>query len=163
MLDPLLFRADPDAVAAALAGRGYAFDVAAYRQLENERKAIQVRTQELQARRNAASKQIGIAKSRGEDATATMAEVGAAGDELKACETQLEIIQQRIRETMLEMPNLPHPGVPAGRSEADNVEMRRWGTPRAFDFTPKDHADLGEALGQIDFAVAAKLAGARFA
>ena len=162
MLDLQLFRADPDAVAAALAGRGYAFDVGAYRQLENERKAIQVRTQELQARRNAASKQIGIAKSRGEDATATMAEVGAAGDELKACETQLEIIQKRIRDMMLEMPNLAHPDVPAGRSEADNVEMRRWGTPRAFDFTPKDHADLGEALGQIDFAVAAKLAGARF-
>ena len=162
MLDPQLFRTDPDAVAVALAARGYVFDVDAFRRLENERKAIQVRTQELQSRRNTASKQIGMAKSRGEDTTAMMTDVGAAGDELKACESQLEIIQQRLREIMLEMPNLGHPSVPVGRAESDNVEVRRWGTPRTFDFTPKDHADLGEALGMIDFATGAKLAGARF-
>ena len=138
MLDPQLFRTDPDAVATALATRGYVFDVDAFRRIENERKAIQVRTQELQSRRNSASKQIGMAKSRGEDTTAMMAEVSAAGDELKACETQLEVIQQQLREIMLEMPNLGHSSVPVGRSESDNVEVRRWGTPRTFDFTPKD-------------------------
>ena len=162
MLDPQLFRTDPDAVAVALAARGYVFDVDAFRRLENERKAIQVRTQELQSRRNTASKQIGMAKSRGDDTTAMMAEVSTAGDELKACEAQLDTIQQRLREMMLEMPNLGHSSVPVGRAESDNVEVRRWGTPRMFDFTPKDHADLGEALGMIDFATGAKLAGARF-
>ena len=152
MLDPQLFRTDPDAVAVALAARGYVFDVDAFRRLENERKAIQVRTQELQSRRNTASKQIGMAKSRGEDTTAMMVDVSSAGDELKACESQLDIVQQQLREMMLEMPNLGHPSVPVGRAESDNVEVRRWGTSRTFDFTPKDHADLGEALGMIDFA-----------
>jgi seryl-tRNA synthetase len=163
MLDPQLFRTDLDAVAAALAKRGYTLDVEAFARLENERKALQVRTQELQARRNTASKQIGIAKAKGEDASAQLAEVAGAGEELKACEGQLEVVQAQLRELMLGMPNLPHASVPAGRSEVNNVEVRRWGTPRAFDFTPRDHADLGENLGLLDFAVAAKLSGARFA
>jgi len=162
MLDPQLFRTDLTGVAEALARRGYQLDVDGFRQLENERKAIQVRTQELQARRNAASKQIGIAKSRGEDASALLAEVAGAGDEQVACEARLDAIQLRLRELMLEMPNLAHADVPPGTSDKDNVEVRRWGTPRTFAFTPKDHTDLGEALGLLDFATAAKLAGARF-
>jgi len=162
MLDPQLFRTDLNAVAAALALRGYTLDVEAYARLENERKALQVRTQELQARRNAASKQIGIAKGKGEDASPLLAEVAGAGEELKACEAQLDVVQAQVRDLMLGMPNLPHASVPAGRSEADNVEVRRWGTPRAFDFTPRDHTDLGEGLGLLDFGVAAKLSGARF-
>ena len=162
MLDPQLFRTDLNAVATALATRGYTLDADAFQRLENERKALQVRTQALQARRNAASKQIGIAKAKREDATTLLAEVAGAGDELKACETQLEVVQQHVRELMLGMPNLPHASVPVGRSETDNVEVRRWGTPRTFDFAPKDHADLGENLGLLDFAAAAKLSGARF-
>ena len=162
MLDPQLFRTDLNAVAAALALRGYTLDVEAYARLENERKALQVRTQELQARRNAASKQIGIAKGKGEDASPLLAEVAGAGEELKACEAQLDVVQAQVRDLMLGMPNLPHASVPAGRSEADNVEVRRWGVPRAFDFTPRDHTDLGEGLGLLDFGVAAKLSGARF-
>lgn len=162
MLDPHLFRTDLNAVAAALAKRGYALDVEAFQRLENERKALQVRTQELQARRNTASRQIGIAKGKGEDASALLAEVAGAGEELKACEAELEIVQAQLRELMLGMPNLPHASVPVGRSEVDNVEVRRWGSPRTFDFTPRDHTDLGENLGLLDFAVAAKLSGARF-
>ena len=162
MLDPQLFRTDLNGVAAALAARGFALDVEAFARLENERKAIQVRTQELQARRNAASKLIGIAKGKGEDATALLAEVAGAGEEQKACETQLEVVQGQLRDLMLGMPNLAHASVPVGRSEADNVEVRRWGTPRTFDFAPKDHTDLGEGLGLLDFGVAAKLSGARF-
>src|SRR5665811_1542368 len=144
MLDPHLFRTDLNAVAAALAKRGYALDVEAFQRLENERKALQVRTQELQARRNTASRQIGIAKGKGEDASALLAEVAGAGEELKACEAELEIVQAQLRELMLGMPNLPHASVPVGHSEVDNVEVRRWGSPRTFDFTPRDHTDLGE-------------------
>ena len=162
MLDPQLFRNDPDAVAAALAMRGYTLDVDAFRRLEGERKAIQVRTQELQSRRNSASKEIGIRKSKGEDVSAVMADVASIGDELKACERELDAVQLRMREQMLEMPNLAHSSVPIGKSETDNVEVRRWGTPRSFDFTPRDHADLGEGLKMLDFAMAAKLSGARF-
>ncbi|MBK8740096.1 MAG: serine--tRNA ligase [Betaproteobacteria bacterium] len=163
MLDPQLFRTDLNGVAAALAARGFALDVEAFARLENERKAIQVRTQELQARRNAASKLIGIAKGKGEDATALLAEVAGAGEEQKACETQLDVVQGQLRDLMLGMPNLAQASVPVGRSEAENVEVRRWGTPRTFDFAPKDHTDLGEGLGLLDFGVAAKLSGARFA
>jgi seryl-tRNA synthetase len=162
MLDPQLFRTDLNAVAAALARRGYTLDVEAFQRLENERRALQVRTQELQARRNAASKQIGIAKGQGEDASALLAEVAGAGEELSACEEKLEVVQAQLRELMLGMPNLPHASVPVGRSAMDNAEVRRWGDPRKFDFPPRDHADLGEALGLLDFATAAKLSGARF-
>ena len=162
MLDPQLFRIDINTVATVLATRGYALDIAAFEGLEAQRKSLQVRTQELQARRNAASKQIGIAKAKGEDTAAALAEVAGAGEELKACEGQLDATQEKLRILMLEMPNLAHSTVPIGRSEADNVEIRRWGTPRQFDFTPKDHADLGENLGLVDFATAAKLSGARF-
>jgi seryl-tRNA synthetase len=122
-----------------------------------------VRTQELPARRNAASKQSGIAKGKGEDASALLAEVAGMAGELKACEDALEAVQAKVRERMLDIPNLAHDSVPVGRAETDNVELRRWGTPRTFDFAPKDHTDLGEGLALLDFATAAKISGARFA
>jgi len=157
-----LLRTDLDGVARRLATRGFVLDVASFAALEHERKDIQMRTQELQAKRNAVSKQIGIAKGKGEDAAALMAEVGGIGEALKGLEAQLEALQQQLRKQLLAMPNLPHESTPPGKSEADNVELRRWGTPRAFGFAPKDHVDLGEALGGLDFGAAAKLAGTRF-
>jgi seryl-tRNA synthetase len=162
MLDVNLLRSDLPAVAAALAKRGVTLDTARFEALEASRKDIQVRTQELQSRRNSLSKQIGIAKSKGEDAAPILAEVAGLGDQVKALEGELDRVQRELREFLLMLPNITHESTPAGRSSDDNVEVRRWGTPRAFDFTPKDHADLGEALGLLDFATAAKLSGARF-
>ncbi|MBM3392646.1 MAG: serine--tRNA ligase [Betaproteobacteria bacterium] len=162
MLDIQLLRSQPAEVAARLAGRGAAFDVAAFQALEDERKGLQVRTQELQAKRNALSKQIGQLKSKGEDTAAVMQEVAGLGDELKANEEALADLLNRINVFVSVIPNLPHESVPVGRSEVDNVEVKRWGTPRSFDFTVKDHVDLGEALGGIDFDAATKISGARF-
>jgi seryl-tRNA synthetase len=121
-----------------------------------------MRTQELQARRNTVSKEIGIAKSRGEDASATLREVAGIGDELTSLERNLEAVQQRLRDWLLAMPNVPHASVPVGISEADNAEVRRWGSPRTFDFAPRDHVDIGTAVGGLDFDVSAKISGARF-
>src|SRR5258708_36632977 len=123
MVDPQLFRTDLEAAAEKLAARSYTLDVDAFRRLENERKALQIRTQDLQARRNSASKQIGIAKGRGEDASALMADVASAADELKACESELEVVQMRLREQMMEMPNLAPASGPVVRAEADNVDV----------------------------------------
>ncbi|HXU51599.1 MAG TPA: serine--tRNA ligase [Casimicrobiaceae bacterium] len=162
MLDINLLRNDLAAVAAGLARRGVALDVARFEALERERKDIQTRTQELQNRRNVQSKAIGAAKAKGEDTSALLAEVAGLGDELKRLEAGLDGVQAKLRDFLLDLPNLTQPDVPAGRSSDDNVELRRVGTPRKFDFTPKDHTDLGEALGLLDFATAAKLAGARF-
>ncbi len=162
MLDINLFRNDLSAVAAGLARRGVTLDTARFEALERDRKDIQMRTQELQARRNALSKQIGAAKGKGEDASALLAEVAGIGDETKRQEAALEQIQTQLRDFLLDIPNLLHPGVPDGKSAEDNVEVRRWGTPRQFDFAVKDHTDLGEALGLLDFATAAKMSGARF-
>ena len=161
MLDIQLLRTQLDAVAERLASRGYTLDTAAFATLENERKDLQTRTQDLQARRNSLSKQVGEAKRRGEDASAILAEVGGLGDELKANETALELLQARMAELLQAIPNLPHESVPVGRDESDNVEVRRIGTPRAFDFAVKDHVDVGEKLG-LDAETGAKLAGARF-
>ena len=161
MLDIQLLRRDLDGVARRLADRGYTLDVAAFSALEAERRAIQTRTEEMQARRNSLSKQIGGMKGRGEDTSAVMAEVGGLGDEMKASAAQLEDIQKRLSDLLLGVPNLPHESVPAGRDEADNVEVRRWGTPRQFDFEVKDHVDVGTPLG-LDFETGAKLSGARF-
>ena len=135
MLDIQLLRGDLAGVAARLATRGYSLDTAKFETAEAERKAIQMRTQELQAKRNTLSKQIGAAKSKGQDATALLSEVGGIGDELGALERQLADIQAGLRDWQLAMPNLPNPSVPIGTSEADNVEVRRWGTPRNFGFT----------------------------
>jgi len=162
MLDVNLLRSDLPAVAAALAKRGVTLDTARFEALEASRKDIQVRTQELQSRRNSLSKQIGIAKSKGEDAAPILAEVAGLGDQVKALEAELDRVQRELRDFLLMLPNVTHASTPQGKSSDDNVEVRRWGTPRAFDFAPKDHADLGEALGLLDFATAAKLSGARF-
>lgn len=162
MLDINLLRNDLAGVAAALAQRGVTLDAATFESLEATRKDIQTRTQELQQKRNVASKQIGAAKGRGEDATAALAEVAGLGDQLKALEAELARVQAALRDFMLDLPNLPHASTPVGRSAEDNVELRRWGAPRTFEFAVKDHVDLGEALGLLDFATAAKMSGARF-
>jgi len=161
MLDIQLLRKDLDGVAARLKARGYTLDVATFAALEAERKQIQTQTEELQARRNALSKQVGMKKGKGEDASAEIAEVGGIADTLKASSVRLEEIQTRLSDLLLGVPNLPHESVPIGSDEAQNVEVRRWGTPREFEFTPRDHVDLGASLG-LDFDAAAKLAGARF-
>ncbi len=162
MLDIQLLRSQPAEVAARLASRGASFDVAAFQALEEERKGLQVRTQELQAKRNALSRQIGQLKAKGEDTAATMAEVAGLGDELKTNEEALADLLNRIDVFVSVIPNLPHESVPVGRSEADNLEVKRWGASRAFDFAVKDHVDLGVALGGLDFDAAVKISGARF-
>ncbi|MCG5512000.1 serine--tRNA ligase [Ectothiorhodospira shaposhnikovii] len=163
MLDPKTLRTDLDTVAARLATRGFTLDVEAFNHMESERKALQVRTQELQNERNTRSKTIGQAKARGEDIEPLKAEVGRLGDELKACEARLAELQQSLSDFMLGIPNLPHESVPVGRDEAQNQEVRRWGEPRRLDFTPLDHVDLGAPHGWMDFEAAAKLSGSRFA
>jgi seryl-tRNA synthetase len=161
MIDIQLLRKDIKAVAERLAQRKFRLDVDAFNALESERKAIQTRTEELQAQRNSLSKQIGILKGKGEDASAVMAQVGGIGDELKASAERLEALQERISGFVLLIPNIPHESVPVGHDETANVELRKVGTPRQFDFEVKDHVDLGEPLG-LDFDTGAKLSGARF-
>ena len=162
MLDITLFRTDLAAVAMGLARRGVVLDSARFEALERERKDIQTRTQDLQAKRNALSKQIGAVKGKGEDASALLAEVAGFGEETKRLEAELERVRRALRDYLLNLPNLAHASVPDGKSSEDNAEIRRWGTPRAFDFPVRDHTDLGEGLGLLDFPTAAKLAGARF-
>ncbi len=162
MLDIQLLRNDLEGTAQRLKARGFDLDVRRFQDLEVERKGVQVRTQELQAKRNQSSKQIGIAKSKGEDVTAIMAEVASLGDELKAAEEKLAYIQNHLNDLLMTIPNLPHESVPVGKSEEDNVEVRRVGTPRVFDFPVKDHVDVGENLQQLDFETAVKISGARF-
>ena len=162
MLDINLFRNDLAGVAAGLAKRGLVLDTAAFEALEARRKDIQTRTQELQARRNALSKAVGAAKGKGEDATALLAEVGGIGGDLARLEAELDGVQGEVRDFLLGLPNLTHASTPVGRGSDGNVEISRWGTPRVFDFPVRDHTDVGEALGMLDFATAAKLSGARF-
>ena len=162
MLDVQLLRARLDFVAERLATRGMNLDVAAFQALEDERKTRQTRTQELQARRNALSKQVGQLKGKGEDASAVLAEVAGIGDELKANEAALAELLERFNAFVAGLPNLPHESVPAGRSEEDNVEVSRWGTPPSFDFEVRDHVDIGGRLGGLDFETAVKISGARF-
>ena len=162
MLEIQQLRTDLDNVIRQLAKRGYAFPAEAFNALEAERKIIQTRTQELQAQRNAASKKIGQAKSKGEDVSMMMSEVAHLGDALKQAEVQLEHIQNSLQKILLEIPNLPHASVPEGKDETHNVQIRRWGEPRSFDFAIKDHVSIGEDLGLLDFETAAKLSGARF-
>ena len=163
MLDIQLFRKDILAVATRLAQRPFVLDVNAFQTLESERKSVQMRTQELQANRNSLSKQVGALKGKEEDASAVMAQVTGLGDELKSCEAALAAIQARLEAMLLEVPNLPHESVPAGKGADDNVEARRVGEPRHYDFTVKDHVDIGAGLKGLDFEVAAKISGARFA
>ncbi|KQY80147.1 serine--tRNA ligase [Pelomonas sp. Root1444] len=164
MLDITQLRKDLDAVIDGLNARKNPqpfLDVARYKALEADRKAVQTRTEELQARRNALSKQIGMAKGKGEDASALMGEVGGIADELKAGAERLEAIQAELNDMLMGVPNLPDASVPAGADEHGNVEVRRWGQPRTFDFDVKDHVDLGALLG-LDFETGAKLSGSRF-
>jgi seryl-tRNA synthetase len=162
MLDISLLRKDIHAVVARLATRGFHFDPAQFIALESERRDLQVRTEELQARRNALAKEIGQLKSRKEDASALLAEGAALPEQLKALEGHLALLRDRQHAVMLSLPNLPHASVPVGHTADDNVEVRRWGTPRHFDFAVRDHVELGAPLG-LDFDAASKLAGARFA
>jgi seryl-tRNA synthetase len=162
MLDIQLLRTNLEALTERLARRGFTLDQATFQALEMERKSLQTRTQELQSARNSLSKQIGMQKGRGEDAAPLMAQVAALKDELEANEARLADLLGKLDAFVALLPNLPQEGVPVGRSDADNVEVKRWGAPRAFDFAVKDHVDLGEQLGQLDFATAAKIAGARF-
>jgi seryl-tRNA synthetase len=163
MLDPQLLRgALADTTARLKATRGFNFDAGAWEALETERKALQGRTQELQNLRNTRSKAIGQAKARGEDVSALMSEVAGLGDELKSSETRLEAIRDAMESIALGVPNLPHESVPVGRDEHDNVELKRVGEPRRFDFTPRDHVALGERHGWLDAEAGAKLSGSRF-
>lgn len=162
MLDIQQLRSSLDTVVEGLAKRGKPIDFTEFKVLEAERKTLQSRTQELQAQRNSLSKQIGMLKGKGEDASAVMAEVGALGDELKASETRLGELLEQFNAILAALPNIPDDSVPVGSDENGNVEIKRWGTPRVFDFPVKDHTDIGEQLGQLDFATAAKISGARF-
>ena len=162
MLDISLLRKDLPAVVAALKRRGFDFDEGGFRALEEERRGLQQKTEQLQAKRNALSKQIGALKGKGEDTTAVMREVGGLGDELKSNEAALAALQERLSAFLRVIPNMPRAEVPEGRTSDDNVEVRRWGTPRNFDFAAKDHVDIGVGLRGMDFETAAKIAGARF-
>jgi seryl-tRNA synthetase len=161
MLDIQALRNNLDDMVALLAKRGFRFDAEKFTALEAERKIVQTRTQELQAKRNNTSKQIGIAKSKGEDVAAIMAEVAGLGEQLKADELRLTELQAELQAMLLMVPNTPHESVPVGKTEADNVEVRKVGLPRVFDFEIKDHTDVGAPLG-LDFDTGAKLSGARF-
>ncbi len=163
MLDVKLFRQDISDTAAKLARRGFQLDISTISALEEKRKSVQVRTQDLQSERNSKSKNIGKIKAQGGDIQPLMAEVANLGDQLKEAENQLSSIQAELENILAGIPNIPHESVPDGRSEKDNVEVRHWGEPRQFDFPVKDHVDVGEALGQLDFDTAAKLTGSRFA
>ena len=162
MLDPALLRRDLEATAARLAARGVELDTARISRLEDERKEIQGRTQALQHERNARSKAIGRAKSKGEDIEPLLADMARIGDELKAAEARLSELQAELESIALEIPNLTHATVPEGRSEDENREERRAGELPRFDFEPKDHVALGADLGEVDFELAVKLAGSRF-
>ena len=162
MIDPKLLRTELDTVAEKLAKRGYELDKAFWQQVEEQRKSIQVKTEELQAKKNAGAKQVGLMKRNGENTDALMAEMATISSEMKQAEDALKALQEKILAAALTIPNLPDDSVPAGKDENDNVEMRRWGEPRQFDFAVKDHSDLGEDLGLLDFEMAAKLTGSRF-
>jgi seryl-tRNA synthetase len=162
MLDPKLLRDHLQEIAARLAKRGYVLNVGLLEELENTRKVLQTHTQELQNNRNIFAKQIGQKKSKGENAAELIAAAEANNQQLMGKEEELEKLQEQLQHFYLDIPNLPHDSIPYGVSEHDNVEIRRWGEPRPLNFAPKDHVDLGANLGLMDFAVAAKISGARF-
>ena len=162
MLDPQLLRADPDAVAQALAPRGYELDVDAWSKLEVRRKELQIRAQELQSQKNQSAKSIGQAKARGEDIQPLLDQVKHLGEELGQSEAEFGEVRDQQQAWLMEMPNLALSEVPAGVDENDNVEIRKWGEPPKFDFEPRGHVELGEGSGMLDFQSAAKLAGSRF-
>jgi seryl-tRNA synthetase len=161
VLDPKLLRSDLPGVAAALARRGFVLDVETFAALEERRKAVQIEADRLRADRNANAKAVGQAKSKGQDAAALLATGEALGEQLEGVDQQLEAIQAQVSSLQLGLPNILHSSVPDGQDESANVEVRRWGVPRQFDFTPKDHVALGEPVG-MDFEAAGRISGARF-
>ncbi|WP_299203131.1 serine--tRNA ligase [uncultured Amphritea sp.] len=163
MLDPKFLRANPEEVAQLLLKKGYKFPVDEFNALENQRRDVQVESERLQNERNIRSKNIGKAKAAGEDIEPLLAEVSTLGEQLDAAKEQLKVVQEQMDALLMGMPNIPHESVPAGLSEDDNIEIRKWGVPAQLDFEPKDHVDLGEQNGGLDFATAAKITGARFA
>ena len=162
MIDPKLLRTNIDVVNAALAKRGVQLDPAEWATLESHRKAIQLKTEQLQAERNQGAKQVGQIKREGGDASELMARMQAVGDEMKAAEAELSALQQEIEQKALNIPNLPHESVPEGKDESANVEILRWGNPRQFDFEIKDHSDIGDLMGGLEFDTATKITGSRF-
>lgn len=162
MLDPKLLRSQLDVVASRLQCRHVELDTAKLQTFEESRRTLQSETEQLQAERNAGAKKIGQAKKSGEDVAPIMARMQQVNERLETVKVELESLQNDISAFAMAIPNLPHESVPAGKGEEDNVEVHRWGTIRQFDFEPKDHADLGEALGLLDFATATKITGSRF-
>ncbi len=163
MLDPRLLRADLENTARQLARRGFVLDTSSIAAMEERRKRIQTDTQQLQAERNVNAKAVGQAKAKGQDAAGLLAESARISERLKQLEGELATVQAEVEDVALGIPNLPHASVPEGKDEKENQECRRWGEPRKFDYMPKDHVDIGAALGTLDFDTAAKIAGARFA
>lgn len=163
MIDPKLLRQDATAVAANLARRGFEFDAGAYLALDEKRKSLQVETEDLRKERNTSSKNIGKAKAQGEDIAPLLAAVKELGDKLDQNEAELQAVLDEIRSIELGLPNLIADDVPTGNTEDDNTEVRRWGTPREFDFEARDHIALGESLAMLDFETASKISGSRFA
>ncbi len=162
MIDPKLLRQSTDDVAANLARRGFEFDAAAYLALEERRKSLQVETEQLQSERNASAKNIGKAKAQGEDIEPLLAAVKDLGDKLDSNEAELQKVRGELRDIELGLPNLLADEVPTGNSEDDNTEVRRWGEPTELGFEARDHVELGEALGMLDFEAASRISGARF-
>lgn len=161
MLDPKVIRQDVEAVAKQLKSRGFILDTARFNSLENQRKELQVKLQDLQNERNAQSKAVGLAKAKGENIEAILSQVKDLGEALNATQAKFEQVQCELNDFLALIPNIPHSSVPTGKSEEDNIVVRTWGEPRKFDFTPKDHVDLGVTLG-MDFTTGAKISGARF-
>ncbi|RCL46557.1 MAG: serine--tRNA ligase [Candidatus Thioglobus sp.] len=162
MLDPKLLRNDPERVAGKLLIKGYVFDVAKFKAMEERRKALQIDTQELQSIRNQKSKQIGQAKAQGQEIESLKAEMDRLAQDLKDKQQQFDGLQEELNNWLAEMPNIPHESVPAGDSEAQNTVIHTWGEPKSFAFEVKDHVDLGEHLQLLDFESAAKITGSRF-
>ncbi len=162
MLDPKYVRSNPEEVAKLLKTKGFDFPVEQFVELENQRKELQVQTENLQSERNTRSKGIGKAKAAGEDIQPLLAEVAELGKQLDEAKANLSALQEKLEDLLVGVPNIPDASVPEGEDEEDNVEVRTWGTPRAFDFEPKDHVELGELDGQLDFETAAKITGSRF-
>ena len=162
MIDPKLLRGDLSDLQQQLATRGYALDIDFWQTVESERKSLQIKTEELQSSRNAGAKQVGALKKSGEDASELLAEMQNVSGEIKTAEDELRTLQERINKAAMQIPNIPAADVPVGTSEDDNVEVRKWGTPRTFDFEIQDHTYIGETLGMLDFEAATKLTGSRF-
>lgn len=162
MLDPKRLRQDLDGIAEALRRRDFELDTAQFRELEERRRDLQTRTQSLQAERNERSKAIGQAKARGEDITPLTSEVSELGDQLARAESELAQVQQQLGDLLMGIPNVPDASVPQGNDDSENEEIRRWGDLPSFDFTAKDHVDLGAPEGWMDFEAATRVAGSRF-